>query len=166
MKAADVDAYMRIGAILGGGSESEIEALARYGRTLGMIAILRDDLADMLDFEGELPHRIKHEHLPLPILYALKTSKYKKKIEFLLRRSIRVEQAKELFKITFKAGGLIGYEKTMKRLVHICRKELSILPQSEARSTLETIAVVTAPPPLSNLKFYNTRIFPSTDKEI
>jgi geranylgeranyl pyrophosphate synthase len=118
-----------------------------------MIAILRDDLGDMLDFEGELPHRIKHEHLPLPILYALKAPTYKKKIEFLLRRSnIREEQAKELFKITFKAGGLIGYEKTMKRLVRVCRKELNVLPPSEARSTLETIVDLTAPPPLSNLE--------------
>jgi len=154
MKAADVEAYMRIGAILGGGSEVETSALARYGRALGMIAILRDDLADMLDFKEELPHRIEYEHLPLPILYALENPSSKKKIESLLRSSkIREDEAKEIFKITYESGGLAGYEKAVKRLVRACRRELCALPPSEARSTLETIADVTAPPSVADLEF-------------
>ena len=153
MKAADVEAYMRIGAILGGGLEAETESLAKYGRVLGMIAILRDDLSDMLDFKEELPHRIKYEHLPLPILYALKKPENKKKIEPLLRNSeIREDEAKEIFKRTYEADGLVGYEKVIKRLVRVCRRELSVLHPSEARSTLENIVNLTAPPPLSDLE--------------
>jgi len=48
-KAADVEAYTRISAIVGGGSDEEIEAMGEYGRVLGMLAILRDDMIDMLD---------------------------------------------------------------------------------------------------------------------
>src|SRR3990170_1913765 len=59
-KAADVEAYTRISAILGGGSKEEIEALGEYGRLLGIMAILRDDLMDMSNFE-ESVHRIKRE---------------------------------------------------------------------------------------------------------
>ncbi|MEM2907671.1 MAG: polyprenyl synthetase family protein, partial [Candidatus Hadarchaeales archaeon] len=50
-KAADVEACTRVGAMLGGGSEEQVEALARYGRLLGMIVLLRNDLEDLLDFE-------------------------------------------------------------------------------------------------------------------
>ncbi len=153
MKAADVEAYMSIGSILGGGSNAETEALGRYGRSLGMIVILRDDLSDLLDFKEELPHRIEYEHLPLPILYAVKNSAYKNKIISLLRKSkIREKDAEELLKITHEAGGLVSYEKTIKRLVYTCQKELNLLPQSEARSTLEDVVDVTAPPPLSDLE--------------
>ncbi|NIV44548.1 hypothetical protein GWN49_06700, partial [Candidatus Bathyarchaeota archaeon] len=69
-KAADVEAHTRISAIIGGGSEEEIEALSEYGRLLGMLIILRDDWIDMMDF-GESVHRIKKECLPLPLLHAL-----------------------------------------------------------------------------------------------
>ena len=69
-KAADVEAHTRISAILGNGTKDEVEALSRYGRNLGMLIILRDDMIDTIDPE-ETVHRIKQEHLPLPILYAL-----------------------------------------------------------------------------------------------
>ncbi|UCD73095.1 MAG: polyprenyl synthetase family protein [Candidatus Bathyarchaeota archaeon] len=154
LKAADVEAYLKIGSILGGGSTVETEALGRYGRSLGMIVILRDDLSDLLDFEEELPHRIEYEHLPLPILYAVKNSEYEKKIVSLLHKSkIREEDAEKLLKITHEAGGLVSYEKLMKRLVYTCRRELNRLPPSEARSTLRDVVDVTAPPPLSDLEF-------------
>jgi geranylgeranyl pyrophosphate synthase len=154
MKAADVEAYMRIGSILGGGSRTNTDALGRYGRSLGMIVILRDDLSDLLDFKEELPHRIEYEHLPLPIFYAVRNSTYKKRITSLLQRSkIREEDAEELLKITYEAGGLASYEKTIKRLVYTCRRELKLLPQSKARSTLEDVVDATAPPSLSHLEF-------------
>ncbi len=154
LKAADFEAYMRIGAILGGGSHAEVDALGTYGRALGMIIILRDDLSDTLDFKDELPHRIEYEHLPLPILYALENPKHRKRIKSLLCKSkIQPEQAEELFKITYEAGGLAGYEKATKRLMRICRKQLDSLSPSEARSTLNNVVDVTAPPPLSDLEF-------------
>lgn len=69
-KAADVEALMRIGAILGNAKKNEIEALGNYGRILGLISILRDDIIDMT-LQEELRHRLEHECLPLPFLYAL-----------------------------------------------------------------------------------------------
>ncbi len=69
-KAADIEGLMKVGAILGEGTENEIKALGRYGRGLGMLSILRDDLIDLMDFR-EIRHRIKYECLPFPLLYAL-----------------------------------------------------------------------------------------------
>lgn len=72
MKSADVEAYTKVGAIIGNGTEEEIEALAKYGRCLGMICILRDDLEDTFNDFHELRSRILNESLPLPIVYSLK----------------------------------------------------------------------------------------------
>lgn len=72
---ADAEACTRIGAILGGGSENEIQALAEFGRRVGFIVLLGEELRDSLNREGALPHRLKYESVPLPILYAAKFSK-------------------------------------------------------------------------------------------
>ncbi len=71
MKAADVESYTRIGAIIGGGTEEEIDALGRFGRLLGMIVILRDDIEDTFNDKFELRSRVTKESLPLPILHVL-----------------------------------------------------------------------------------------------
>ena len=76
MRASELDATTRIGGILGGGSEKEIEALGTYGRLLGMASILRDELVDMLELDA-LRNRIKHESLPLPLVYAMQNTKLK-----------------------------------------------------------------------------------------
>ena len=105
-KAADVEALTRISAILGGASKEEIEALGEYGRLLGMMMILRDDLIDMADYE-EAVHRIKREHLPLPILYALQNPEIKSALSpILLKKTMRKKDAKTILEITEKAGGL------------------------------------------------------------
>jgi geranylgeranyl pyrophosphate synthase len=71
MKAADVESYTRVGGIIGGGSEEEIDALGRFGRLLGIIAILRDDIEDTFNDKVELSSRITKESLPLPIVLSL-----------------------------------------------------------------------------------------------
>jgi len=70
-KAADVEAHARIGAILGNATAKDEKKLARYGRLLGIIIIIRDDILDVLD-PHEFRQRLKKEHMPLPLVYALK----------------------------------------------------------------------------------------------
>jgi len=67
-KAADVEAHTKIAAILGNAQKEAEEILSHYGRILGMIIILRDEIIDTLDLK-ELSHRLKREHLPLPLIY-------------------------------------------------------------------------------------------------
>lgn len=128
-KAADVEAHTRISAILGGGSEDEIEALSRYGRLLGMMMILRDDLVDMLDFK-EAQHRIKGEGLPLPILYALQNPEINSTLSsILLKRKITKREVDTILKITDKAGGIERLRELMQELsesTHSCVKNLKL----------------------------------------
>ncbi len=115
-KAADVEGLVRISAILGGGTEEEIEALGKYGRTLGMMAILRDDLTDMLDYK-EAVHRIRKECLPLPMFFTLQNPQAKAKVEAILqKRAIVRKDAETILEISEKTGGLSRFQKLMKKL--------------------------------------------------
>ena len=76
---AETEACCRIGAMMGNGRPSEIEALSVFGRRLGFISRLKDEVEDCLNIRGDLPHRIKYESVPLPLLYAAKSSFEKQK---------------------------------------------------------------------------------------
>jgi geranylgeranyl pyrophosphate synthase len=114
-KSADFEAYTRISAIIGGGSKKEIGALGEYGKLLGMLVILRDDIIDMLDPE-ETIHRIKHEHLSLAILYALQKPEMKSLVSDLLKKTTTTKDAEKLSMLVDEAGGFNDMQKCMQEL--------------------------------------------------
>jgi len=126
-KAADVEAYIRISAILGDGSAEEVEVLGKFGRLLGMIIILRDDLLDMFDFE-EMVHRIKGEHLPLPILYALQNPKLKSELSsVILKKNITESDVEKILDFTEKAEGFQRFRTVMEEMAKEILRLLPIL---------------------------------------
>ena len=104
-KAADIEASTRVGAMLGNGREEQINALGEYGRLLGIIVLLRNDLEDLLDFDM-LNLRIKNESLPLPVLYALENEEKSEAILTILKKEVKEEEAKKLSALISEAGGL------------------------------------------------------------
>jgi len=114
-KAANVEAYTRIGAILGGGTEAEIDAMSRYGTALGMLLVMQDEYVDMLDPE-EFLHRLKYECLPLPMLYTLRNPETKKKVERILMNRITQQSAKKILKIFYKTEEAKQFQKTVQNL--------------------------------------------------
>jgi len=114
-KAADIEAYARISAILGDGSEEEIEALGEYGRLLGILGILRADMIDMFD-PKETIHRIKKEHLSIVILYALQNPEMKSSVLDLINKIETEEDVEKLSAIVDRAGGFVLLNKYMKEL--------------------------------------------------
>ena len=114
-KGADLEAYTRISTILGGASEEEIEALGEYGRLLGMLIILRDDMIDMLDPE-ETIHRIQKEHMNIAILYALQNPELKTKINSILKEPITPQNAEKLATLVDQAGGFAKINAFMNKL--------------------------------------------------
>jgi len=127
-KAADVEGHTRISAILGNATNEEIEALGEYGRLLGMLIILRDEMIDTIDIK-ETVHRIKQEHLSLPILYALQNSKNKKKIYcYFLKDDVTEKDAEKILEFTNTSNGFDMIEELMQGLareahVHIEKVE-------------------------------------------
>jgi geranylgeranyl pyrophosphate synthase len=134
-RSADIEAYTRISAILGNGSEEEIEVLGEYGRILGMLAILRDDMIDMLDF-GETVHRIKKEYLPLVILYALQNSKMKALISDLLKKITTTKDAQKLSMLVDEAEGFTQMHNCMKEMVKIAYKKLEKVKSNKSHLEL------------------------------
>jgi len=115
-KAADVEACTRLSAIIGGGSEKEIDALGEYGRMLGMIFILRDDFTDIVDFE-EFLHRLKKECLPLPILFALQNPGIKDNmLAIFSKEKVTEGDAKMILNIIREANALQQLRKLLEEI--------------------------------------------------
>jgi geranylgeranyl pyrophosphate synthase len=139
MSMADTEACARIGAIIGGGSTVEIQALAEFGRRLGFTFRLLDDLKDTFNLEGNLPVRLEFESVPLPILYAAKTSKTRySEIKSILDNPPATPS---------DIGKLLGYCLETKAIAFVhnlskqnwreAEKQLNLIKRGKARNILE-----------------------------
>lgn len=127
MKAADVEAHTRISAILGNASNREIKALSEYGRLLGVMIILRDDMIDLMIPE-ECRSRIKAEALPLPLLYGLRDPVQGQKLRSILQNhAIGNKQAKNILKILKDSQAIKQYEKLMEKTAAAAASQLRSL---------------------------------------
>ncbi len=106
MRASELEAITRIGGILGCGSQGEIKALGEFGRLLGTMSILRDEIIDMLELRV-LKHRIRKESLPIPLVYALQHSTSRQKIlPRIAKERLTTLDLKEILKASEEAEGL------------------------------------------------------------
>ena len=76
-KAVVPELAMKIGAIIGNGSQRNIKFLGQVGRTFGIVSIIVEEFTDILD-KNELRNRIENGYPPLPLIYALQATKTKK----------------------------------------------------------------------------------------
>jgi geranylgeranyl pyrophosphate synthase len=136
-KAADVEAHTRISAALGNGTSREIASLGKYGRLLGILIILRDDLIDTHDCE-EFIHRVKKEYLPLPLLYALKSSP---KIQSELASTIsKVDiTKKDVQKLLKNIHTIGGYKQVQRLMEETGKKAISHLERLRLQSELKVL---------------------------
>jgi geranylgeranyl diphosphate synthase type I len=148
-KAADVEAHTRISAILGGGSNKQIDALGGYGRALGKMIILRDDLIDLIDLE-ESRTRIKRECLPLPILYGLKDPQAGPKLKSILSNETPSKRdAQRLLETVYHSKAMEHYKSLMDELAESASSKLSSIEYDKQDLTLLIEASL---PPLEELR--------------
>lgn len=151
MKAADVEAHTKISAILAGASQKEIEALSEYGRLLGIMIILRDDMIDMMDLR-ESRARIKKECLPLPILYGLQDQKVGPRLRRILqRKTISRTDAENILQIITKSNAIRQYENLANELA---KKALSRLNDIKLRKKDLNLLITATLPPTVELEDY------------
>lgn len=140
MKAASIEADFRIGAILGNGTRSEIDAMAEYGRILGTLAQLREEFIDIFEVE-ELNQRIRSEYLPLPILVAMQENELKGKIQKLTSRGkVRDSNVDELINLVFKSRSIEKIRRKMEDLVAEGVRFTSAIRRKETRNLLCCLA--------------------------
>lgn len=130
-KAAVLEAYMRISAILADATKEEIDALGRYGRILGILVILGDDNADMLH-PLELINRIKNELLPLPLIYALQEQTLRKKIQRILQeKKLTKRAAREILDMVYEAGIFNRVERHFLKLIEEAKEIIKNIKNRE-----------------------------------
>ncbi len=145
-KAADVEAHTRISAILGDASPEKVNALGEYGRILGMLIILRDDLIDVLDVE-ESCRRIKNEALPLPILYGLQQRAIKDRLRtILLKKTLTKKDIDTILKTIQKTNVFKNYAKLMNEMVKEAISKLR--GENIQANTLRQLVMATLSPPV------------------
>lgn len=139
----------RFGAMFSGVSDSTVEALARYGDTIGVAFQLSDDLLDIAATpaeSGKTPGTDLREGVPtLPVLYALaddSTDPATARLKELLGNGpitddVRVAEAIELLT---ESRALKRARETVRGYAERARGELAGLPEVPAREALLSLA--------------------------
>ena len=143
MRASELEACTRIGGILGGGTRDEIEALGAYGRLLGMMAILRNELIDMLEFQV-LKRRIKQESLPLPLVHALQREKEEKQIQLISlvsKPKLIKEDLYAISKLTDQHGGMKYVANMITKMSLEAEKQIKNLESKELETLIHPLLI-------------------------
>jgi geranylgeranyl pyrophosphate synthase len=141
LKASSVEADMRIGSIIGGGSAIETESLAKYGKNLGMLMTLREEFIDVFE-PGELYQRMKNEYLPIPVLCAFQNSKAKKIIqEVLSQKHVNEQQFEKICDVAFKTKEVAELRNYLKHTANEAAGYISTLIESPVKTLLINIAL-------------------------
>jgi octaprenyl-diphosphate synthase len=142
-----------LGASFAGGSESQIAALETYGRCLGIAFQIQDDILDIVgDAETvgkTLGIDIEKQKMTLPVIHFLRTAppEHRKLLRSLIasREADKVDRIRNLI----LPSNSIEYARDRARgLVDKARSALSILPDTEARRVLDTMAEFVVSRPL------------------
>jgi geranylgeranyl diphosphate synthase type I len=139
-KAADIEGRMKVGAICGGGSATEIKALSKYGRNFGVLLAVRSDFIDVFE-PSELMHRIQHECLPLQVLYTLQSRKHRKRIQkILLKETLTKEDCNELVEIICETTEWLRLKQYLVNLEKEAQQVLNKLSNIQPKNELQLLA--------------------------
>lgn len=135
-KVAAGEASARIGAIMGNASESEIQILGHYARTLGELMRIRDEVIDMYERE-ELENRFKQGCLPLPILLAFQNEKTREAILKSLEKNLTDEVIDEILDMVLNSNGFSALKARIMFLID--QEKQNIRAVKNFKATLELI---------------------------
>ncbi|KON32898.1 MAG: hypothetical protein AC479_06295 [miscellaneous Crenarchaeota group-6 archaeon AD8-1] len=139
LKGASVEADMYLGALFAGGKEKEIKILAKIGRILGILAILRDDLIDVFDIE-ELNSRLSVGDLPLPLIFAMQNLEIKKRAEKIIAKpNMNDQDVDKLVDMTLESKPVVLLKEKMSELINKGLKLAEELQDSDTRKNIQLL---------------------------
>jgi geranylgeranyl diphosphate synthase type II len=141
-QAADIETCMKIGAIIGNGSNREITHLGNYGHCLGIILELYKDFWVSVNLTGELMEKIKNGSLPYTTLWASQRSqRIQEKLAKLTGKSV-IEKTviKEIVQDTLAAEALDYITENIIKYTKKAENELFCLKKNKATQTLKSFA--------------------------
>jgi len=126
MQAANLETCLRIGAVLGNGSEDDVKHLGNYGLCLGTILELWKDFYVTINLTLELTEKIRSGALPYSLLWTRKRSeKIRKKLKNLANRNtIEPSDIKEIVEETLETKALNNTMKTIRKFTKRAVEEL------------------------------------------
>jgi len=136
----------RCGAVLGGGTTEEIEALSNFGRDFGVMFQIKDDLLGLVGEEEKLGKTvgidIRGRKRTLYLIHALQnaSAEDKKILDEILARSFRPEDVDIERKIFDRTGSLDYCERKIRDIKDRIVADLDILPDSNAKRLLLELA--------------------------
>lgn len=138
-ESIDPEICLKIGSIIGDGSEEEIENLGRYGKSLGIILGLIHDFHVGSNLTLELAEKIKQNTLPYCVLLASEQSKpVKKKLDQLIvKEEIDANLIKVLVEEILKTKILEEIKKKIDYWVEEAKKAIGGLDPNRATLTLK-----------------------------
>jgi geranylgeranyl diphosphate synthase type I len=135
-KAASIEADMHLGALLGRGTEEQIQALSQYGRILGILTTLREEFIDVFEAE-ELLQKVNINRLPIPIIFAMQNAQAKEEInKILAKQKIGRKDAEKLVETVFESEPVKCLKKEMEDFSTQACNLLRILPNQVLRNQL------------------------------
>jgi len=134
----------RLGAVYGGAADAGVEALARYGRWLGIAFQVADDLLDLVGEEAatgkSLGTDLEQQKLTLPLIRLLQTSTNGAAARL---RQVLAEpgnhKGRALLPWLRESGSLDYARRQAEAYAGRARAELACLPASPSRAVLEAI---------------------------
>jgi geranylgeranyl pyrophosphate synthase len=138
MKAVTTQMSMQLGAMLGGGTNHEIEVLTKYGRILGTLAALREEFIDIFEIQ-ELNQRLQNECLPIPILYALEGRNSKKIEEILSKKKMKEDNVRDLLDLISQSKRVKALKKEMMVMIEDAHNLVSQIENDESRGLLDAL---------------------------
>ncbi len=154
MQSADIEACMKIGAIISGGSRSEVKSLGEYGTILGTMFLIRDDVSDALNLTVKLVDLVRRGSFPYPLLWAINHSnEVKNFISTLQQKRMTPTKVEKLVTLLFKVGAVKHTKNLLMELSDDAIYLLNDIEKSEATEVLKLAAKVQ--PDLLLRKIYN-----------
>lgn len=142
-----IEASTRIGALIGGGSDKEIEALTEYGLLLGVAFQIHDDVLGVAGEQNKVGKPIGSDirkgkwTFPTVISYREASDKDKETLLNILgKEDATDDEIEKVVSIFKKTKALEFSSKKAKEVVEKAKNELEIPPNSEARDFLLEIA--------------------------
>ena len=134
---------MRLGAILGGGTDQQEEAVAQYGRDLGMAFQIVDDVLDLTASENVLGKPVASDlregKVTMAVIHALErcTDDERRAIEKILRdRAFNGVTHAQILGILQRYGSLDAAHELASRYAESARQAICTFPNSEIKRAL------------------------------
>jgi heptaprenyl diphosphate synthase len=146
--ASLIETSARFGAMFGGVPPAQVEALARYGETIGAAFQLSDDLLDIAsdsEQSGKTPGTDLREGIPtLPVLYALASDERDAasvRLREILSAGAVTDDAEhaEALGLLRESAALKRARETVRSYAEEARSQLAGLPDISARRALESL---------------------------